>query len=409
MIPVAEARARILAGLRPTPAEILSLAEAAGRVTAAPVVARLGNPPADVSAMDGFAVRAAEAAAGAALRLVGAAPAGHPFAGRLGPEEAVRIFTGSLIPQGADAVLIQENAETARESASGAETVRVREAPVPGRHIRRAGQDFAAGETVLPAGHSLTARSIGLAAAAGHPWLTVHRKPRILLLCTGDEIAMPGEPLPEGGLASSNGPALAAFLRARGAEPLLLPIVKDDLAAITAAGAAARGADMLVTTGGASVGAHDLVQAGLSAAGLELDFWRIAMRPGKPLMYGRLGDVPMLGLPGNPVSALVCALLFLLPAIDRMQGLPGLLPPTEQARLGSPLPANDMREDYVRASLLVQEEEGGGWIAHPFASQDSGQISRLAAADALIIRPPFAPALDPGATVPVLRLAPLGL
>lgn len=399
MISVTEARARILAGLAATTPETVSLADALRRVTARPVVARLSNPPGDVSAMDGYAVRAADAGP---LRLIGAAPAGHPFPGSLGPGETVRIFTGSLVPEGADTILIQENAE-----AEG-ERVTLREAPVPGRHIRRLGADFRAGDTVLPAGCRLSPRHIGLAAAAGHPWLTLHRRPRIVILCTGDEIALPGEPLPPGGVVSSNGAALAAFVRAAGGEPVLLPTVPDQLDAITEAAAAARGADMLVTTGGASVGAHDLVQAGLAARGLVLDFWRIAMRPGKPLMHGRLGDVPMLGLPGNPVSALVCAILFLLPALEKLQGLPGHPPPTEQVRLGSPLPANDIREDYVRASLLVPED-GGGWIAHPYGTQDSGQISRLAAADALLVRPPFAPAMAPGAMVPAIRLAPLGL
>lgn len=403
MISVAEARARILASLRPTPAEIVSVADALGRVTAASIAARHDNPPGDVSAMDGYAVRAGEAAEGTALRLIGAAPAGHPFAGQVGPGEAVRLFTGSLVPAGADAILIQENAET-----EGAARVLVRVAPARGRHIRKRAQDFAAGDSVLPAGLRLHPRAIGLAAASGHAWLAVHRRPRVVLLCTGDEIALPGDPLPPGGVVSSNGPALAAFLRACGAEPILLPPVPDRLEAIGEAAEAARGADMLVTTGGASVGAHDLVQEGLAARGLTLDFWRIAMRPGKPLMHGRLGDVPMLGLPGNPVSALVCALLFLMPAIERLQGLSGALPPAEAVRLASPLPANDIREDYVRASLLVPEE-GGGWLAHPYLTQDSGQISRLAAADALIIRPPFAPALPVGAMVPAIRLAPLGL
>lgn len=401
MISVSEARARILAGLAPLPPETVSLAEALHRVTAAPVVARLSNPPGDVSAMDGYALRAADAAEGARLRLIGAAPAGHPFAGRVCPGEAVRLFTGSIVPEGADAILIQENA-----TAEG-DRVTVQAAPIAGRHIRRMGADFQASETVLPAGTRLSPRHIGLAAAAGHPWLSVHRRPRVTLLCTGDEIALPGEPLPPGGVVSSNGPALAAFLRAAGAEPTLLPTVPDRLEAITAAAEAARGADLLVTTGGASVGDHDLVQAGLAAHGLTLDFWRIAMRPGKPLMHGHLGPMPMLGLPGNPVSALVCAILFLWPAMRKLQGLGGEAPAAELVRLGSPLPANDIREDYVRASLLVQEN-GGGWLAHPYGTQDSGQISRLAAADALLVRPPFAPALAPGAMVPAIRLAPLG-
>jgi molybdopterin molybdotransferase len=402
MISVSEARARILAGLGPTPAEIVPLMEGVGRVAAAPIVARHANPPADVSAMDGYAVRAAEATAGARLAVTGAAPAGHRFGGRVGPGEAVRLFTGSLVPAGADSILIQENATLADDG-----TITVREPPAPGRHIRAKAQDFAQDETLIAAGRLLHPRAIGLAAAGGHAWLSVHRRPRIVILSTGDEIALPGDPLPPGGVVSSNGPALAALVRVAGGAPVLLPAARDERAAIAAAADAAQGADMLVTTGGASVGDHDLVQGALAERGMVLDFWRIAMRPGKPLMHGRLGAVPMLGLPGNPVSALVCAILFLLPAIARLSGLPGEPPLAEPVRLGAPLPPNDIREDYVRASLLTRED--GGWAAHPYQAQDSGMISRLAQADALIIRPPFAPAGAVGELVPAIRLAPLGV
>ena len=401
MISVTEARVRILADLIPTPPEIMPLMDASGRVTAAPVIARLSHPPADVSAMDGYAVRAADAALGARLALIGAAPAGHPFTGRVGAGETVRLFTGSVVPEGADSILIQENAT----AADG--VVTVNEATAPGRHIRRMGQDFSGGETLIPAGQKLNPRGIGLAAAGGHAWLTVHRRPRIVILSTGDEIVLPGEPVPPGGVVSSNGPALAALVRAAGGEPVMLPVAVDDLTAIAAAADAARGAEMLLTTGGASVGDHDLVQAALAERGMVLDFWRIAMRPGKPLMHGRLGEVPMLGLPGNPVSAIVCAILFLLPAMAKLSGLPGDPPLAEPVRLGTPLPANDIREDYVRASLLTQDD--GGWVAHPYPKQDSGMISRLAQADALIIRPPFAPACEVGETVLAIRLAPLGV
>ena len=401
MISVTEARARILEGLAPTAAEIIPLMDGAGRVTAAPVIARLSHPPADVSAMDGYAVRSADASTGARLSLIGAAPAGHPFAGRLGAGEAVRLFTGSVVPAGADSILIQENATLSDG------VVTVNEPTSPGRHIRPMGQDFRSGETLISAGQRLTPRSIGLAAAAGHAWLTVHRRPRIVILSTGDEIVLPGEPVPPGGVVSSNGPALAALVRVAGGEPVLLPTASDDVAAIAGAADAARGAEMLLTTGGASVGDHDLVQAALAGRGMVLDFWRIAMRPGKPLIHGRLGTVPMLGLPGNPVSALVCAILFLLPAIAKLSGLPGDPPLAEPVRLGAALPANDIREDYVRASLLTQVD--GLWVAEPYAKQDSGMISRLAAADALIIRPPFAPSCAVGETVLAIRLAPLGV
>ena len=403
MISVAEARTRILEVLSPTPAETLGLAEAWNRVTAAPVTARLTQPPADVSAMDGYALRAADGTRGAVLRVIGAAPAGHPFHGSVGPGQAVRLFTGSLVPPGADTILLQEDA-----TASGA-TVQVNETVVAGKHIRRAGQDFRAGEILIPAGQRLSARDIGLCAAANHPWLAVHRRPEIAILATGDEIALPGEPIPQGGIVSSNAHALAALVQAAGGRARVLPIAPDTEEAIAAAAAGARGADMLVTTGGASVGDHDLVVPGLAARGLTVDFWKIAMRPGKPLMFGRMGDggVPVLGLPGNPVSALVCAILFLMPAIARMAGLPAGAPPTERARLGAPLPANDRRADHLRAHL--EPGADGEAVVTAFGRQDSAMLNRLAAANALILRAPNAPALAVGAAVEVIRLDRLGI
>jgi molybdopterin molybdotransferase len=399
MISVEQARGRILAAFRPTPAEIVALAEAWNRVTAAPVLARLTQPPADVSAMDGYALRAADGTLGASLRVVGSAPAGHPFDGSVGPGETVRIFTGSVVPPGADAILIQEDAS--RE----ADTVRVNEAVTARRHIRRAGQDFAAGDAVVAAGRRMTARDVGLAAAANHPWISVHRRPRIAILATGDEIALPGEPIPPGGIVCSNSHALAALVRACGGEAVVLPVAADDPAALAAAGAAARGMDLFVTTGGASVGQHDLVQSALG--GLEVDFWTIAMRPGKPLIHGRLGEVPMIGLPGNPVSSLVCGIVFLLPAIERLAGLAGEGPPVVQAVLGAALGANDARADHLRAALAVRAD--GTLVATAFARQDSGMLRVLTRADALILRPPHAPAAPAGASVPVIRLDTLGL
>ena len=282
MISVDEARARILADFRPLPAEIVALADAWGRVTAAPVIARLTQPPADVSAMDGYAVRANDGTLHATLRVIGAAPAGHPFDGNIGPGQTVRLFTGSVVPQGADAILLQEDATRDGDS------VRVNEAVKAGRHIRRAGQDFARGDTVVPAGRRITARDVGLAAAANHPWLSVHRRPRVAILATGDEIAMPGEPIPPGGIVSSNSHALAALVRAAGGQPIVLPIAPDTREAVAAVADAVAGADVLVTTGGASVGDHDLIIEGLQSRGMAVDFWQIAMRPGKPLLFGRL-------------------------------------------------------------------------------------------------------------------------
>jgi molybdopterin molybdotransferase len=395
MISVDDARARILEKLQRMGVETVSLAQGWNRVLAVSVYARLTQPPADVSAMDGYALRAVEAKAGARLRIIGTAPAGHPFEGKVSPGEAVRLFTGSFMPAGADAVILQEDTEAADGF------VTLNEAGVTGRHIRRAGQDFGAGDVLIPQGRRLTARDIGLAAAGNQPWLSVYRKPRIAILATGDEISLPGDEIGPGGIVSSNAHALAAFIKAAGGEPVVLPIAGDDLGAIAAGADAARGADLLLTTGGASVGEHDLVEKGLAARGLVLDFWKIAMRPGKPLMFGRIGDMPMLGLPGNPVSAFVCALLFLRPAIERMIGLSGNAPATEPARLTAAMKANDQREDYVRATL---SRDVDGWVATPYSVQDSGMLRNLARADALIRRPAHQEALAEGGRVEIIRL-----
>jgi len=401
MLSIGAARARILAGLHPTPAEVVPLADAWGRVGATEVRARLRQPPADVSAMDGYALRASDGVLGARLRVVGAAPAGHPWPGTLAAGEAVRLFTGSLMPDGADSVLLQEDASEALG------VVTVNEATRPGRHIRPAGQDFSAGDLLIAAGKRLNARDIGLAAAGNHAWLAAHRRPRVAILATGDEIALPGEPIPPGGIVSSNAHALAAFVRGLGGEPLVLPIAGDTLEAIAAGADAARGADLLVTTGGASVGAHDLVRAGLARRGLRLDFWKIAMRPGKPLMFGDVGGMPVLGLPGNPVSALVCAVVFLWPVLARLSGLPAEPPPRAPARLAAPLPANDHRADHLRATL--ERAADGTALARAFERQDSAMLRLLASADALITRAPNAPAAEAGEMVEVIRLDWLGV
>lgn len=389
MLSVAEARARILADLVPLPAETVALPIALGRVLANDLAARLALPPADVSAMDGYAVRAADlATAPQQFHLIGAAPAGHPFTGSVGPGETVRIFTGSVVPAGADAVIAQEDATCEGKTVTLSEVAR------PGKFIRRKGQDFSPGDALLRAPKKLTARDIGLAAAANHPWLAVRRRPRIAIVATGDEIALPGELIPPGGLVSSNSHALSATVRAAGGEAIHLGIARDDPAAIAALADAALGADMLVTSGGVSVGEHDLVQTALAARGFQLDFWRIAMRPGKPLVWGRIGALPVLGLPGNPVSAMVCAILFLVPAIAVMLGLPAADPPTVPVRLAVPLKANDHRTDYLRATL--QRAADGTLVATPFPVQDSGMLARLAWADCLVLRAPHAPALAIG-------------
>lgn len=395
MISVKDARARILKSLSPVGAETISLAHAYGRVLAQGVQARLTTPPADVSAMDGYALRSADAQPGAVLKLIGEAPAGHPFTGQVGPQEAVRLFTGSVVPHGADAVLIQENTTPQQGGILVHEPVSV------GKNIRPAGQDFSLGDEILAPQKRLSIRDIGLAGAAGHPWLCVYRRPRVAILCTGDEIALPGEPVPTGGIANSNAAMLAAFVTAYGGEPVLLPIARDTQDAIAAGAQSARGADLLVTTGGASVGAHDLVQAGLKSHGFELDFWKIAMRPGKPMIFGQVQGMPLLGLPGNPVSAYVCATLFLGDALSLLGGVPPQEPDYETVTLGAALKANDQREDYIRAML---QHDGQAWVATPFKTQDSSMISTLSRAGALIRRLPHAPALEAGESVQILRL-----
>ncbi|WP_439549561.1 molybdopterin molybdotransferase MoeA [Falsiroseomonas sp.] len=401
MLSVEEARTRILGGLAPTPAEAVALPEGWGRVLARPILARLTQPPADVSAMDGYAVRAADAVLGARLEVVGSAPAGHPYAGSVGPDQAVRIFTGAFIPGGADGILLQEDAV----AADG--VVEVRDAVRPGRWVRRRGLDFQEGEALIAPGRRLTARDIGLAAAANHPWLMVHRRPRIGILATGDEIALPGDPIPPGGIVSSNAHAIAAMVRAGGGDPLVLPIAPDDREAIAATAAAARACDLLVTTGGASVGDHDLIQTALGQDGFALDFWKIAMRPGKPLIWGRLGTTPVLGLPGNPVSAMVCAVQFLMPALAVLSGEPAAAPPTIQVHAGTALAENDKRFDHLRA--ILSRDRDGRVVATPFPQQDSSMLKTLARAEALILRAPYAPALPEGAAVEAIPLDRLGL
>ena len=396
LMAVADARQRILADLPAMPSEQVALPDAHGRVLAADVAARVTQPPLAVSAMDGYAVRAADVAkVPAELKVVGEVPAGGLFEGTVAPGQAVRIFTGAPVPDGADAIVIQE--DTARDG----DAVTVNEGVAAGRYVRPAGLDFATGDVLLTAGTVLTARDIGLAAAMNHPWLRVRRRPRVALLATGDEIALPGEELGPTSIVSSNTFALEGLIRAAGGAPLTLGIAPDDRAAIRALAESARGADMLVTTGGASVGEHDLVQDALGDIGLELDFWQIAMRPGKPLMFGRLGDVPMLGFPGNPVSSTVCGVLFLKPALAKMLGIGATEPVFETAALGVDLGANDRREDYLRARL---SRDGDTLVATPFGRQDSSMFSRMAAADCLVVRPPHAPAAKAGDPVRFVRL-----
>lgn len=397
MISVEEALSRLLALLAPVGTEQISIADAFGRVLAEDVVARRTQPPSALSAMDGYAVRAADVASvPARLRVVGHVPAGQSHAGKVGKGEAVRVFTGAPLPEGTDAIVIQE--DTQRES----DWVLVREGAPKGRYVRRAGLDFAAGSIGLRRGRRLTARDIGLAAAMDRPWLMVRRRPRMAIIATGDEVVMPGDPVGPNQIVSSNSLALGAFARACGAEPLQLGIAADDLTSLRRAADGARSADLLVTTGGASVGEHDLVREALGADGLELDFWTIAMRPGKPLMVGRFRHAVMVGLPGNPVSSLVCALIFLKPAIERLSGLDPADAPLTTARLALALEANDRRQDYLRATLARAAD--GTLEATPFAKQDSSMMSLLAQSDCLVIRPPHAPPAKVGDVVSIIPL-----
>lgn len=400
MLSVTEARARIVAALPAMPAETLPLTAAAGRVLAEDVAARRTQPPFDVSAMDGWACRQADLAAiPATLKPVGSAAAGGRHEGRIGPGDCVRIFTGAPIPDGADAIVIQEDADLA----DGRLTVR--EAPKPGQWIRKAGLDFAEGQILLKAGTLLSPSDIGLAAAMNVPWLAVRRKPRIAVLATGDELARPGEPIGPNQIVSSNNIALCALIEEHGGVAIDLGIARDTEEDLRAKAAAAAGCDLLLTLGGASVGEHDLIHKILGGGGTGIDFWKIAMRPGKPLMFGRAdlgksGSVALLGLPGNPVSALVCGYNFLLPAMRAMMGLNWEIR-FETAIAGEALAENDRREDYLRATL---RQENDRLVATAFGRQDSSMLRRLSEADCLIVRPPLAPAVAAGAPVPILRL-----
>lgn len=399
LLSVADALARVLDGAQPLPREDAPLTEAHGRVLAADVAALRTQPPADLSAMDGYAVRAADVAAvPAALTIVGEVAAGHPFKGEVGIGQAARIFTGGVVPPGADTIVIQEN--TKRDG----DRVTVNLASPKGRHIRRAGLDFSAGQVLLPKGHRLTDRDLMLAAAMSHPTLPVHRRPKLAVFATGDELKPPGSVLGPGEIVYSNGFALLALARNEGTETIDLGIVPDQVEATVEAIRRARsaGADILVTTGGASVGEYDLVQRGLSAEGLDLSFWRVALRPGRPMMNGRLGAMHVLGLPGNPVSAYVCAFLFLVPLIRRLEGRADIQPFPESAVLGTELPENDERADYLRATLAPGAN--GTAVATPVKIQDSSMMAALAKADCLVVREPFAPAAPAGSRCAILRL-----
>jgi molybdopterin molybdotransferase len=399
LMPVADALAAILAGAEPSAEEMVALDAAFHRVLARDVAALRTQPPQAMSAMDGYAVRAADAMKiQARLKVIGEVAAGRPFDRVVGRSEAVRIFTGGVIPDGADAVVIQE------DTVADGGNITLTEAAIAGRHIRPAGVDFREGDVLLSAGSRLTDRDLSLAASMNHPELPLHRRPKVALLATGDELVMPGTSPGPGQIVYSNGYALRALARAEGAETIDLGIAADTIEATTAGIRRARdlGADILVTTGGASVGDHDLVKQSLEAEGVAIAFWQIAMRPGKPMMHGRLGGMRVIGVPGNPVSSYVCTLLFVVPLIRALSGRKFVHHVRESAVLGHNVGANDRREDYLRARLEARAD--GTLVATPVNHQDSSLLANLSAAQALVIRPPFAPAALAGSPCDILRL-----
>ncbi len=398
LLPVGQALAQVLDGVRLLPAERVALGDAEGRVLAEDLAALRTQPPEDVSAMDGYAVRARDvASAPARLTLIGEVAAGRPFPGVVKQGEAARIFTGGVLPGGSDTVVIQEN--TAREG----DTVTVMQPALRGRNVRPAGLDFRKGDVRLSKGRRLTGRDVALAAAMNHATVPVTRRPKVAIVATGDELIPPGtEPRP-GQIVHSNGFAIAAVVRREGAEVIDLGILPDRLEETIAGVRRARalGADVLVTAGGASVGEYDLVQPALAAEGLALAFWKIAMRPGKPMMFGTLAGMRVLGLPGNPVSAYVCSVLFVAPLIRKLLGRTNVAHAVEQGTLGRELAANDEREEYMRATLELRD---GTPVVTPFPQQDSSMLVPLAAADCLLIRPAHAPAAAAGTPCQFVKL-----
>ena len=399
LLSVEEARARVLEGVEPLPSEPVPIAQAEGRVLAADLAALRSQPPSAVSAMDGYAVRAADvASAPAELKLIGEVAAGRPFAGKLGPGEAARIFTGGVLPPGADTVIVQEQTQQRGDLVVVSGTAQA------GKHIRREALDFMKGQVLLRSGRRLSARDVALAAAMNHAEIPVRRRPKAAILATGDELVLPGSNPGPGQIVSANGVALSAFARTEGAEARDFGIAPDRMQPTMEAIDAMRwwGADVLVTTGGASVGDHDLVKKALTAQGMRLAFWKVAVRPGRPMMHGEIERTRVLGLPGNPVSAYVCAFLFLAPLLRRLLGRSDWMAATESAVLGRELPENDERADYLRGKL--ERRTDGRLVATAFPIQDSSMLAPLAAADCLILREAYAPAAAAGSECAILRL-----
>ncbi|MCK5931129.1 MAG: molybdopterin molybdotransferase MoeA [Fulvimarina manganoxydans] len=381
LMPLEEAYRRVLAGAEPVPrTERVGLRQASGRVLAEPVIAQRTQPGFNASAMDGYAIKAAKADAGSYLKVIGESAAGKGFSGRIEDRQTVRIFTGAPVPEGADTVLIQENAEVIEAS-----TIKVTEAPAQGAHIRLAGVDFAEGQTLLSGGTLLSPGSVALAASGGHPELVVRAKPRVVVLSTGDELVLPGEPVGPHQIVASNTFGIAALCEAAGAEVIANELAPDDEAAIGAVfdRALEAQADIFVTIGGASVGDHDLVGKVFAEKGVDLDFWKVAMRPGKPFMAGAKDGMRIAGLPGNPASSMVAATLFLAPLIRRLAGLADK-PLFADGFLAEAMPANGSRADLVRSVIRPGPD---GPLLSPLPRQDSSLLSVYAEADALLLRP----------------------
>ncbi len=391
---VSSALQSILEMVEPTAVEHAPLRQCAGRVLRRDLVARVSHPAAAVSSMDGYAVRAENASAGGWLRITGRCPAGQKPESGLDRGEALRLFTGSMLPEGADAVAPQETVEMAGDR------VRLREPVTSGGYVRPEGLDFRSGETLLRGPCRLTPEDLALAAAMNHPDLPVASRPRVAILATGDELVLPGQDPGPAQVVASTGYGLAALLESRGAQVELLPPAGDDIDAIRGR-LLEQEAEFLVTLGGASVGNHDIVGQVLAREDLQLAFQRVAMRPGKPTLAGRLGGAVFIGLPGNPVSALVCAHVFLLPALDAALGLPAGPAKRHAAPLGRTVPANGKREHYMRARLTAQD---GRLRCDPFGEQDSSILRNLARADALAIQPINSPALAVGDPIEYIEL-----
>lgn len=395
MISVEQALERILQPLKPVETETIALDEAVGRVLAEDIVSKRTHPPSDVSAMDGYAIRAEDALSPpTSLKVIGESAAGKPFIGTVQSGETVRIFTGAHLPEGSDSIMMQENTDRLSD-----EIVRINTPGILARHVRPKGLDVQQGDVCLTAGTYLSARHIGLAATAGYGHITVYKRPRIGLLFTGSELVKPGEACSSDQIVNSNAPMLSALIEQYGGRPVNLGIAEDSPEAILEAAKGFKDVDLCVTVGGASVGDHDLVQPVLKQAGLQVDFWKIAMKPGKPLIYGSFQDKAFIGLPGNPVSALVCAFLYLVPALKALTNQDDCGHVELKASVESRLSENGPRQDYIRA-VFSQTPKGVKVV--PLSIQDSSMLSSLAQSNCLLVREPHAPAAEVGDQVTLL-------